>query len=156
MGIVPRLRLPISINRWMRDSSIVDLVPSLTAHRCWINESSCSVNAINCGSPLASASVGLPVVLLIFISGSTPKSRNTLANWGLLASFLRTASSSSHSNLSLRDESNSCFSLFNAFKRSYNTGSSIINLGCVNIRSVIFIRSSSDSGMAGTSLKNKS
>ena len=121
-----------------------------------MNVSSCSINSMNSGSPLARASVGFPVVLLVFILGSTPNDRSTSANCLPLDSFLRTASSSSHSILSLSEASSSFFSFFNNSNRSCSRGSSRMSLGCVNIRIVISISCNSLAGNLVASLAKRS
>ena len=134
------------INRSMRDSSIVDLVPKRTAQSCCTTGSSCCVSSMNPTSFLARANVSLPVVKDFFIGASMPKSFNTAANCGLLANFLRTSSSSPTCRVSINPRNKVLFSCLISSSRSRSRAGFTRSTGCVYIRRVMSIRSSSFCG----------
>ena len=94
-------------------------------------------NAWNSASFLANAYASLPVVFDIFLGGATPSSRNTFANWSLLAS--------ADSSILIFSKSVSRFSRSSAIA-SFSMSLSSCSVGLVNILSVMSISLSSLSG----------
>ena len=122
------------------------MFPRRAATRDCTRSSSCSCNALKSSSLLAKAYVSLPVVRLIFIGGSTFRSRSMSANLRFdIKSFL-SVTPASRSSLSLR----SCVSS----KCCSNNPRSRSSIGSINIRSVTSISFNSVRGKLAPMILN--
>ena len=132
----------MSMNRCVRVSSKVLLVPKRAATNDCTWSLSCSNNSLNASSFFAKAKVSLPVAGLIFIGGTTPNPLSNSANLGLDISSFLSVTPASINSLSLRSLTSSrCDSSRPRSKSS---------MGSVNIRRVASIRRNSCFGKPRT------
>ena len=123
------------MNRCVRVSSKVLLLPKRAATRACTLSSSCSSSSLNSSSFLAKAKVSFSVARLIFMGGTTPRPVSSSANLRLDISSFLSVIPASISSLSLRSLTSSRCDSSSPISRS--------SVGSVNIRSVASIRRSS-------------
>ena len=128
------------MNRCVRVSSSVDLVPRRAATSACTRSSSCSASALKSSSDFANAHVSFPVAGLVFVGGLTPNFLSTSANFGLLISSSLVIPASINNVSFLSFTSSRCCS---------SKPRSSSSLGWINIRRV---RSISLSSFFGKSL----
>ena len=138
----------MSMNRCVRVSSSVDLVPSRAATSDCTLSSSCSSSALNASSFLAKAYVSLPVVGLILVGGVTPSMLSMSANFGFDMRSPLSSMPASTSSCSLRSRT--------ATRCASSWSLSNSSVGLVNMRSVKSINFSSLIGNLALIFVNRS
>ena len=133
----------MSMNRCVRVSSSVLLVPRRAATNACTLTSGWSANALNSSSVLANAHACLPVFSLIFMGGSTPNDLSSSPNLSLdMSSALSTPLLSSNSSLRALVSTKCCSSISrsNSSRGSMNmrrVRSMIFNSCLGNLRAIL-------------------